>query len=250
MKIVTVSLNQEWENKESNIKRIQNMMLEIAPLQPDMVIFPEMTLTAFTMNAEMFAEDYLNSNTINFFKQIAKEYGTACAFGVILATDDKPTNNVVVVSKMGEILARYEKIHPFSYSGETEHYSKGNDIAILKFQDYSIGLTICYDLRFPELYQALSNQCDVIINIANWPARRVGDWRLLLHARALENQCFMVGVNRIGTDGNGLIYEKSTAVVDPMGHDVASTVLNEEIDVFDIFVDALVIFDFCTNNNS
>ena len=234
MKIVTVSLNQDWEDKESNIRRIKGLMLEISRRQPDLVIFPEMTLTAFTMSAESMGEEYSSSPTIEFFAHLAVEHKTAIAFGVILKTNFKPTNNLVVVSKAGSVLARYEKIHPFSYSGETEYYSKGEKVVDFKLQDFTIGLTICYDLRFPELYQALSRQCDVILNIANWPARRVKDWRLLLHARALENQCYMIGVNRTGVDGKGLEYEKSTIVVDPMGNDVAPTSLNDEIDIFEI----------------
>ena len=234
MRIVTVSLNQAWEDKKSNIKQIEGLMLNISHVKPDLVVFPEMTLTAFTMNAMDMAEDYSTSPTIGFFTNIAKAYHIAIAFGVILNTNRKPTNNLVVVSDEGNVLARYEKIHPFSYSGETDYYSKGEKTVSLKLKDFTIGLTICYDLRFPELYQSLSRQCDVLLNIANWPARRVADWRLLLHARALENQCYMIGVNRTGIDGKGLEYEKSSSVIDPMGKDVESSQLSDIIDVYDI----------------
>ena len=242
MRIVTVSLNQAWEDKESNIKQIEGLMLDISPAKPDLVVFPEMTLTAFTMNAVEMAEDYSSSHTIEFFYSLAKAHHTAIAFGVILNTHNKPTNNLVVVSKDGNVLARYEKIHPFSYSGETEYYSKGEKVVSLKLKDFTIGLTICYDLRFPELYQSLSRQCDVFLNIANWPARRVADWSLLLHARALENQCYMIGVNRTGVDGKGLEYEKSSSVIDPMGKDVESTQLSEIIDVYDIDKETVVSY--------
>ena len=104
----------------------------------------------------------------------------------------------------------------------------------LKLKDFTIGLTICYDLRFPELYQSLSRQCNVLLTIANWPAKRVADWRLLLHARALENQCYMIGVNRTGVDGKGLEYEKSSSAIDPMGKDVEPTQKSDIIDVYDI----------------
>lgn len=234
MRIVTVSLNQAWEDKKSNIKQIESLMLDMSPAKPELVVFPEMTLTAFTMNAVVMAEDYASSSTIEFFSRLAKSYQTAIAFGVILNTNGKPTNNLIVVSDEGNILARYEKIHPFSYSGEAEYYSKGEKVVSIKLKDLTIGLTICYDLRFPELYQSLSRQCNVLLNIANWPARRVTDWRLLLHARALENQCYMIGVNRTGVDGKGLKYEKSSSVIDPMGIDVKPAQLSEIIDVYDI----------------
>lgn len=242
MRIVTVSLNQAWEDKASNIKQIEGLMLDISPVKPDLVVFPEMTLTAFTMNAVDMAEDYPTSSTIEFFSRLARAHQTAISFGVILNTNNKPTNNLVVVSNEGNVLARYEKIHPFSYSGETDYYSKGEKVVSLKLKDFTIGLTICYDLRFPELYQSLSRQCDVLLNIANWPARRVADWRLLLHARALENQCYMVGVNRTGVDGKGLEYEKSSSVIDPMGKDLKSAQLSEIIDVYDIDKETVVSF--------
>ncbi len=234
MKIVTVSLNQRWEDKESNIKQIQNLMLDVSMAHPDIVVFPEMTLTGFTMNAEAMSEDQAKSLTIDFFSGIAVQFNTAVAFGVVLKTKEKPTNNLVVVSKEGNVLGQYEKIHPFSYSGETDHYSKGEKLAWFELDGFTIGLTICYDLRFPELYQSLSKQCDAIINIANWPARRVADWTLLLHARALENQCFMIGVNRTGTDGNGFDYDKSSAVIGPKGVDVNSLAMNDIVDVYEI----------------
>lgn len=234
MKIVTVSLNQRWEDKESNIKQIQSLMLDVSMVHPDIVVFPEMTLTGFTMNAEAMSEELAKSPTIDFFSEIAVQFKTAVAFGVILKTKEKPTNNLVVVSREGRVLGRYEKIHPFSYSGEIDHYSKGEKLAWFELDGFTIGLTICYDLRFPELYQSLSKQCDAIINIANWPARRVADWTLLLHARALENQCFMIGVNRTGIDGKGFDYEKSSAVIGPKGMDVKSLAMNDIVDVCEI----------------
>ena len=242
MRIVTVSLNQAWEDKKSNIKQIEGLMLDISLVNPDLVVFPEMTLTAFTMNALDMAEDYSSSSTIDFFSKLAKAHHTAIAFGVILNSSSKPTNNLVVVSSDGSVLARYEKIHPFSYSGETDYYSKGGKVISLKLKEFTIGLTICYDLRFPELYQSLSRHCDVLLNIANWPARRVADWRLLLHARALENQCYMIGVNRTGVDGKELEYEKSSSVIDPMGKDIDSAQLSDIIDVYDIDKD--VVFSY------
>ena len=240
MKIVTVSLDIIWENKESNFKQIQQLMLEVSQVCPDLVVFPEMTLTGFTMNAEAMSENLTQSSTIAFFSKLAVQYKTAVAFGVILKTNKKPTNNLVVVSSKGNLLGRYEKIHPFSHSGEMDYYSKGEETMCLGLKGFTIGLTICYDLRFPELYQSLSKKCDVIINIANWPSQRVADWILLLHARALENQCFIIGVNRTGVDGMGLDYVKSSIVIGPTGKDIEASSMNDIIDIFEIekdFVD-------------
>lgn len=236
MKIVTVSLDQVWEDKKANMNQITNLMAIACQNHPDIVVFPEMTLTGFTMNSRDYAENPENSDTISFFSKLAIDYSVNIICGVILNTKEKPTNNLVVLSSKGELLSRYEKIHPFSYSGEDNAYSKGDSIAQFEIDDVRCAATICYDLRFPELYQILSVKSIIIFNIANWPEKRVKDWNLLLHARALENQCFIVGVNRTGTDGKGLQYAKSSAVIDPRGIDIVCTQINNVIDEYSINV--------------
>lgn len=239
MKIVTISLDQIWENKKANISLIEGLMLDACQNKPDVVVFPEMTLTGFTMNASEFAEDFGKSITITFFQQLAIKYNVNLVFGVILNTPQMPTNNQIVVNRLGEVVSRYEKIHPFSYSGEDCSYSKGAKIAQFNIEGVNCASTICYDLRFPELYQILSKESYVIFNIANWPKRRVADWSLLLRARALENQCFIVGVNRTGIDGKGLLYEKSSTVISPQGTEVEAKHLTEIIDEYNIDIDSL-----------
>lgn len=234
MKIVTISLDQIWEDKKANMNQITNLMNIACQNHPDIVVFPEMTLTGFTMNSRDYAEYPENSETISFFSKLATDYSVTIIFGVILNTKEKPTNNLVVLSRKGELLSRYEKIHPFSYSGEDNNYSKGNSIAQFEIDGINCSATICYDLRFPELYQILSVKSEIIFNIANWPERRVKDWSLLLHTRALENQCFIVGVNRTGIDGKGFQYIKSSAVIDPRGNDMMCTQINNVIDEYSI----------------
>lgn len=220
MKIALVSLNQLWEDKSSNINQISRLMLEIIKEGPDLVVFPEMTLTGFTMNGKNLAEMFDNSATLNYFKELAHLHEVDIAFGMIELHDMMPTNNLVVVTKHSQVLLNYAKMHPFSYSNEDQYYLKGHELGLFNYNDEVWGGTVCYDLRFPELYQALSKKAKVILNIANWPKRRVDDWRLLLHARALENQCFMIGVNRTGTDGKGLEYESSSMIIRPDGKDL------------------------------
>ena len=155
------------------------------------------------------------------------------AFGVVLSKGEKATNNLVVVSEQG-VLATYAKIHPFSYAGENDYYQAGDELKKLTIGGATIGLTICYDLRFPELYQAYSKDCSVILNIANWPERRASHWRALNKARAIENQVFMIAVNRIGTDGKGLQYVFSSHIVSPYGEELKGTSLSEEVVVYDL----------------
>lgn len=235
MKVALVSLNQSWENKAENKQKVGETLALIAEhcTNTDLVVYPEMTLTGFTMESQKVKEDELSSETITFFKEQAQKYKVSIAFGVVLSKGEKATNNLVVVSEQG-VLATYAKIHPFSYAGEDNYYQAGDELKKLTIGGATIGLTICYDLRFPELYQAYSKDCYVILNIANWPERRVSHWRALNKARAIENQVFMIAVNRIGTDGKGLQYVFSSHIVSPYGEELKGTSLSEEVVVYDL----------------
>lgn len=235
MKVALVSLNQSWENKAENKQKVGETLALIAEhcTNTDLVVYPEMTLTGFTMESQKVKEDELSSETITFFKEQAQKYKVSIAFGVVLSKGEKATNNLVVVSEQG-VLATYAKIHPFSYAGEDNYYQAGDELKKLTIGGATIGLTICYDLRFPELYQAYSKDCSVILNIANWPERRVSHWRALNKARAIENQVFMIAVNRIGTDGKGLQYVFSSHIVSPYGEELKGTSLSEEVVVYDL----------------
>jgi len=235
MKVALVSLNQSWENKAENKQKVGETLALIAEhcTNTDLVVYPEMTLTGFTMESQKVKEDELSSETITFFKEQAQKYKVSIAFGVVLSKGEKATNNLVVVSEQG-VLATYAKIHPFSYAGENDYYQAGDELKKLTIGGATIGLTICYDLRFPELYQAYSKDCSVILNIANWPERRVSHWRALNKARAIENQVFMIAVNRIGTDGKGLQYVFSSHIVSPYGEELKGTSLSEEVVVYDL----------------
>lgn len=242
MKIVLVSLDQAWENKNENQLKICKELQLIGAYHPDLIVFPEMTLTGFTMNSLEFAECKEKSPTVHFFSEYAKKMNCYIVFGVILQTDGKlPTNNLIVVNAEGELVAQYAKIHPFSYSGENEYYSKGEKLSSFQYNGHKIGLSICYDLRFPELFQALSKDCDAIIVIANWPKKRSAHWTALLLARAIETQSYMIGVNRTGIDGNNLEYEESSLVISPNGENVKILFLTEYSNMYDI--DLLVAND-------
>lgn len=236
MKIALVSLNQSWENKAENKQKVEKTLAFIAEHSSDinLVVYPEMTLTGFTMESQKVKEDEHSSETITFFKEQAKKHKVSIAFGVVLSKGDKATNNLAVVNDQGVLLTTYAKIHPFSYANENDYYQAGEELKKLTIAGATIGLTICYDLRFPELYQAYSKDCSVILNIANWPERRVPHWWALTKARAIENQVFMVGVNRIGKDGNGLLYVTSSHIVSPYGEVLKGKSLSEEVTLYEL----------------
>ena len=217
MKIALASIDQVWEQKKANLELCSSAASRAAARGARLVVFPEMTLTGFSMNADAIAEPAAASPTIDAMSTIARDTEVALAFGVVLRSRGRPQNSLSVVDEYGAEVARYAKIHPFSHAHEHQHYDGGDTVVHALIGDVVLGLTICYDLRFPELYSALAPSCDAIIVIANWPAARIEHWRALLVARAIDCQCYVIGVNRTGRDGNGLDYPASSMVVDPRG---------------------------------
>lgn len=234
MKIALVSLNQVWEDKSANKVLCYNFIQKAVSRQVDLVIFPEMTLTGFSMAVEKTAENFEDSETLDWFRSIAVKFSINIIFGVVFSYKNRVKNHLILLNKKGEILGNYEKIHPFSYTDENLFFVGGDELVISDFYSTKLGFTICYDLRFPELFQGLSKDCEVIINIANWPKRRIDHWRTLLKARAIENQVFMIGVNRTGIDGNNIEYEKSSLIFAPDGTMLDPDNLEYELDFYDI----------------
>lgn len=217
MIIATVSLNQIWEDKKTNFLLCKKYIEEASSKDVDLIVFPEMTLTGFSTNIGITSEEEGISETIDKFQTLAKVCNIAILFGVVIQDKNKALNKSIFVNNYGKVLGQYTKIHPFVFAGEDKYFNAGNKLSIVKFNDFDIGLTICYDLRFPELYSALANSSDIIINIANWPEKRVEHWNALLKARAIENQIFLIGVNRIGSDTNGLSYKESSSIYNANG---------------------------------
>jgi predicted amidohydrolase len=182
------------------------------------------------------SEEEDQSLTLNLFKEAATSIGLAAIFGACLRdpVTQKPRNTFCLARPDSEALIIYSKIHPFSFAGEDKVLEAGNRLGTARVGELNFGATICYDLRFPELYSAMASQCNAIITIANWPERRVNHWRSLLVARAIENQCFMFGVNRIGIDGNGLGYQKSSIAVTPDGELIEPVIPGHELDIYEI----------------
>lgn len=227
MKISLLQFSPEWENKPYNMQKILTLLKSKSQIG-DMLIIPEMTLTGFTMNAATMAED-LKGDTISFFSGIAKKNNTNVFAGIIEKSDKNYFNTLVHLNDNGKIKARYRKIHPFSFSGENKFYRAGEQLAISKVGNWKVGLSICYDLRFPELFRLYAKKkVDLIINIANWPNTRIEHWRTLLKARAIENQCYVVGVNRVGDDLK-LHYNGFSSLFDPMGIELLSLKNQEKI---------------------
>ena len=235
MRIALVSLEQIWEDKNANITLCEDYIKYASKNRIELIIFPEMTLTGYSMNIAENSENKNDSNTINSFKKFAAKYNIAIVFGVIISENNrKGTNRAYFVNNKGEVLDNYSKIHPFSFAHEDKFYLAGNKMSITSYKSVNFALTICYDLRFPDLYSLLSEKSDVIINIANWPKKRVEHWKCLLKARAIENQLYLIGVNRIGIDGNNLEYEESSCVFNANGDMEQSIQSYNDMKIFEI----------------
>jgi predicted amidohydrolase len=236
MRFSLVSLDQVWQEKKANFDRCLLLMSQAKSYGCELVIFPEMTLTGYSLNMADIAEYEDKSLTINWFNDAASAIGLTIVFGACLCNSvtGKPRNSFCMARPNHSFSITYSKVHPFSFAGEDKVLEAGNHLGMDRIGKLKIGATICYDLRFPELFSAMASDCDAIITIANWPERRVNHWRNLLIARAIENQCYMFGVNRIGVDGNGFQYQKSSLVVTPDGEVLKPTIPGYELDIYDI----------------
>lgn len=214
MKLGIGQLNIEWESIEINKEKCLLFMEDAKNQGVDLLIFPEMTLTGFSMNVECIGDQ--NGDTLRWFSDMAIFYGFAIGFGYVVVDQGLATNRFCIVTPDGNTLSNYDKIHPFSYGGEDQYYKGGNEVVQFELGGYTFSTFICYDLRFPELFQVASKKADAILLIANWPSTRSEHWKALLKARAIENQCWFVGVNRYG-EGNGLSYSGDSMVIDPQG---------------------------------
>ncbi len=240
MKLALVSMNPKWEDKAHN-QALCRKSLELAGRQgADAIVFPEMTLTGFSMNTQGVAEDPDDSETLRFFQNEAEKGKINIVFGMVLRGGQKATNNLIVFSRDGAMALNYAKIHPFSFSNEDEFYAGGDQPGVADLDGVACGFAVCYDLRFPELYQALSKTCAAIFTIANWPAARADHWEALLKARAIENQAHIIGVNRKGRDGNAIEYVDSSFVFGPDGEKVAPEHSEGDVDFYEIDPEVVV----------
>ncbi len=224
MKLCVAQMDISRENKAENLLKCEGFVKEASENSADLIVFPELTLTGFSMNREI--AETPDGDTVRDFAALSKQYGIAVGFGFACKSGEVITNRFCIASG-GDIIVKYDKIHPFSYGGETAVYTAGNSLATVELCGVRVGLTICYDLRFPELYMELSRKCHLIINIANWPDSRCMHWLTLLKSRAIECQSYIAGCNRCGS-GNGLIYLGESGIYAPTGLRMVSGGIGDE----------------------
>lgn len=239
MSTLTISLIQTalfWEDKQRNLQQFEEQIMALP--KTEVVVLPEMFSTGFSMKPEKLAEP-MDGETVAWMKRMAAQKRVILTGSVIIEEGGHYFNRLIWMLPNGEH-GHYDKRHLFAFAGEDNHYSAGGKRLIASVKGWRINLQICYDLRFPvwarqknepELaeddldfggptYQPSepnAPEYDVLIYVANWPERRAHAWKTLLQARAIENQCYVVGVNRVGDDGNGIYHSGDSMVVDPLG---------------------------------
>lgn len=256
--ITTIQTNLHWEDKTANLKMLEEKIMGIKE-KTEIVVLPEMFNTGFTMQPEKLAET-MEGETVAWMKRVAMEKRVVLLGSFACDTGNATyTNRLVWMLPNGQF-GYYDKRHLFAFAGEDQHYTAGNKRLIASVKGWKINLQVCYDLRFPVWARnrsfaapdavastaaqddkviagqlATQPEYDVLIYVANWPERRSHAWKTLLQARAIENQCYVVGVNRVGNDGNNIYHSGDSMIVDPLG-EVLYTKKDEE-DIHTITID-------------
>lgn len=212
-----------WEDRISNLKKYQEKINQIE--STDLIILPEMFTTGFSMSPKSISEN-MNGETIQWMKQNAHKMNSAICGSIIIEEDSKYFNRFIWINPDGSI-HHYDKRHLFSFAGENENYTPGNEKIIIEYKGWKICPLICYDLRFP-VWSRNSEDYDLLIYVANWPDKRKSAWKSLLTARAIENQCYVIGVNRVGEDSKNY-YSGDSSLINALGETLYTNSHIEEI---------------------
>lgn len=202
------------KEKEQNIQKAEKRIAESAAKGCEIIFFPELSFTGFSKHISLIGD--VREETVSQISRFAKMYGIAIGFGWAEHTGKKARNHYTVIDRKGMVLSDYIKIHPFSYSHEDEYFEGGDRLSRFSFAGMEFGTVICYDLRFPEIFQFLSRDAHFITVAANWPESRKEHWKCLLQARAIENQVYILGINCVGKQNN-LYFSGDSCIINPNG---------------------------------
>ena len=237
MKVAAIQHDIEWEDGDATRKHLLPLISQAARSGARLIAVTEMYATGFSMDPARIAEDEGGPNE-QFLIDQAREYQVWLVGSIAQFGKDRRARNVAVLAGPHGELHRYAKIHPFSYSGEHEHYAAGTERVTFDVEGVRVTPFVCYDLRFADEFWAMAEGTDCYVVVANWPSSRRAHWQALLVARAIENQAYVVGVNRIG-EGGGLHYAGDSRIVDPVGEILAAGAGGETILLADVDPDVV-----------
>jgi predicted amidohydrolase len=224
VKVAVIQHDIVWCDREANFERLAPRVAEAAGGGARLIVLSETFSTGFAVESETFAEPE-DGPSSQFLRKLATSHGVwvagSCPEVPAESADDdrRPANTLVLADPRGE-LRRYRKIHPFTYGGEDRHVRPGSDLVTVDVDGLRVSLFVCYDLRFADEFWQVAPHTDLYLVPANWPASRRDHWTTLLRARAIENQAFVIGCNRVG-EGGGLVYSGDSLIVDPFGEVLA-----------------------------
>jgi predicted amidohydrolase len=223
-----------WHDRLANHARARELAEKARRQDAELFVLPEMFATGFSMDTSVTAEP-LDGPTPTFLRTLARELEMAVVGGFVLARslDTRPMNVALAVDRRGEHLALYAKMHLIALLGEDGSYEPGGGPVSFDLGPIRAAAFVCYDLRFPELFRAVVDACGLVMVIASWPSTRQPHWDLLLQARAIESQCFVVGVNRVG-EGGGYTFTGGSAIIDPLGQILANAGDEERLVIADL----------------
>lgn len=236
LNVTTIQTALHWEDKAANLQMLEEKINAIKD-KTEIVVLPEMFSTGFSMNAAALAET-MDGPAVTWMKHMAASKKIILTGSLIIEEGGNYYNRLIWMLPTGQY-GVYDKRHLFAYAKEDEHYTAGSKRLIASAKGWRINLLVCYDLRFPVWARQSphtnaagvtnSYEYDVLIYVANWPERRNHAWKTLLQARAIENQCYVVGVNRVGNDGNEIHYSGDSMIIDPLGAVLYTKAQEEEI---------------------
>ncbi len=215
LRVTLVQTDIIWQNINENLNHIESLLKQ-KTLSTDLIILPEMFNTGFTMEPDKVSED-MNGTTVTFLRRIAQEHNADIAGSIPVKENNNFYNRLVWVKPDGALFTN-DKRHLFRMGGEDKIYTAGDALLTVNLNGWKIRPFICYDLRFPVWSRNSGLEYDLAIYSANWPAKRDFHWETLLRARAIENQCYVAGVNRTGSDGNRIVYNGKSTVIDYYGN--------------------------------
>jgi len=221
-----------WENVDKNLQNISLRLSMGVKEKTDLIVLPEMFNTGFSMNAAALAEE-MDGKTIRWMAQSAAKYDCVITGSLIIKENGKYFNRMIWMLPTGEY-QQYDKWHLFGMGEEDKTYTAGNEKVIVELKGWKIRLAICYDLRFPVYLRNNDSAYDILLLIASWPDKRIAHWKALIPARAIENQSYVIAVNRVGHDGKEVYHSGHSMCIDAYGNTVYYKPEDEDLYTFSI----------------